>query len=106
MELRIRMSCPLAIEVLGGSNFDEGVWVMQYSSVLDWPSNALKWLNRLGMDQSGEFLAVALECWNTRNRFIFGSKTTTYPHWVHVLSGSFRAVKRFDRSLKKDYDSG
>ncbi|KAJ8437863.1 hypothetical protein Cgig2_002997 [Carnegiea gigantea] len=58
-------------EVWGGSGFEEMLWDGNVISPMD---AILKASRRLPSDRLGKYVAVMSECWNSRNRFIFGKK--------------------------------
>ena len=93
------MSCTLK---LTGREFNEKVWVVQYSCVLDWLSSAF---NKLGIERFGEFLIVAWECYNARNRYVLGNEIETYHHWVSTLSYSLEDIRRSERYGGGDFHS-
>ncbi|KAJ8448142.1 hypothetical protein Cgig2_031866 [Carnegiea gigantea] len=63
--------CLLAAEVWVGSGFEEMLWDGNVISPID---ALMKASQRLMLDRLGEHVAVMWECWNSRNRFIFGKK--------------------------------
>ncbi|KAJ8431514.1 hypothetical protein Cgig2_009751 [Carnegiea gigantea] len=64
------LECPLAIEVWSGSGLDESLWTSTYRTLMDCIVQAMQ---SLSDDSFGDFLAIMWECWNARNRFIFGT---------------------------------
>ncbi|KAJ8452986.1 hypothetical protein Cgig2_014749 [Carnegiea gigantea] len=64
------LECPLAIEVWSGSGLDESLWASKYRTFMDCIVQAMQLLSE---DSFGDFLAIMWECWNARNRFIFGT---------------------------------
>ncbi|KAJ8429000.1 hypothetical protein Cgig2_025667 [Carnegiea gigantea] len=62
---------PLDMRYEGGSNFDEELWQVRVSAIINVVGRAAK---ILGMDKLGEFVAMMWERWNSHNRFIFGER--------------------------------
>jgi len=60
------VECPLAENVWEGCCFDMELLTRLFKGVRDWLEMAVV---RLDEEQLGEFVAVAWECWNVRNRF-------------------------------------
>ncbi|KAJ8434427.1 hypothetical protein Cgig2_002629 [Carnegiea gigantea] len=92
-----------------GSEFEEGLWQARVSSAIDMIGRAAKVLEE---DRLGKFVAVMWECWNSRNRFIFGQKegkraglARRAVQYVHT----FRALKEDagpSGLLKINFDAG
>jgi len=63
--------CPFAVEIWGGSGFEEELWREGGPSALAVLEKAT---TTLSADRLTEFVAIMWECWNARNRFIFGDE--------------------------------
>ena len=69
--VHILFLCPLAREIWSGSGFDEELWDGDGPNAWDVVARVA---NVLSADRVAEFVAVMWECWNSRNRFIFGQQ--------------------------------
>ena len=70
-DVYVHFLCPLAREIWSSSGFDDALWQGGGPTALDMVGKAA---NILSVDRLAEFMAVMWECWNSRNRFIFGKQ--------------------------------
>ena len=71
-EMHILFECPAAVEVWQCSPFEFDLWCPGPDSAI---TVLLRAANRLEPSRFGDFVAVAWEIWNERNRFLFGQST-------------------------------
>ena len=68
-DVHMLLECPLAERIWSATSVDKGIWGGQFRNVWDCIECAVHWL---GPKELGESIAILWECWNARNRFVFG----------------------------------
>ncbi|KAJ8429882.1 hypothetical protein Cgig2_014162 [Carnegiea gigantea] len=95
----ILIHCPMAMEIWNHSGFDRDLWDNNFPSIMDCILFAKK---RLDLDHLGDFVAVLWECWNKRNRFIFGDRIYTF----HGLADRAKNLVRSYRKVREGTGEG